>query len=129
MRAMTAFPGFGISGYRTLSGEAQWIPLDAAVTVFLGGNNSGKSNVLRALHLHMGAIFRSLRDGRDLEGLDARLDSPRGSGDEGLEIHWPLDVHLIRDSGRFDSVRDDLERLLELPQLNQCGMTALPFTS
>ena len=51
---MAVFPGFGVSGYRTLSVAVQWIPLDAAVTVFLGGNNSGKSNILRLVHSHMG---------------------------------------------------------------------------
>jgi predicted ATPase len=43
--------GFGVSGYRSLFGDVQWIPVGPSVTVFLGGNNSGKSNVLRLLDL------------------------------------------------------------------------------
>jgi hypothetical protein len=126
---MGSFSGFGVSGYRTLSGEAQWIPLDPRVTVFLGGNNSGKSNILRLLHLHMGGIFRSLKDGQPLNTFNPRVDAPRGSGDAGLRVLWPLDVEGLWESGRFEAVRHDLERVLQLPQLTQCGITSLPLES
>jgi len=71
--------GFGVSGYRSLFGDVQWIPVGPSVTVFLGGNNSGKSNVLRLLDRHLGAIFHSLRQGADLTTFDPRLDTPRGT--------------------------------------------------
>jgi hypothetical protein len=125
---MEAFPGFGISGYRSLSGEVQWIPLDPGITVFLGGNNSGKSNVLRILHLHMGEISRSLITAQGLAGFNPRLDNPRGQA-PGLKVLWPLDTEAIRGSPEYAAARHDLERLLELPELNRFGVTALPFES
>jgi hypothetical protein len=87
------FPGFGISGYRTLAGEVQWIPLNPAITVFLGGNNSGKSNILRLVHEHMGGIFHSLKEGQALNTFNPRVDAPRDRGHVGLRVVWALDVH------------------------------------
>lgn len=124
---MAAFPGFGISGYRTLAGEVQWIPLDPAITVFLGGNNSGKSNILRLMDLYMGGIFRSLKEGQALNSFDPRIDAPRDVGDIGLRVLWPLDVDAMVASSQ--AVRHDLERVLERPELNQCGFVSLPFAS
>lgn len=127
---MATFPGFGVSGYRTLAGEPQWIPLDPAVTVFLGGNNSGKSNVLRLVSSHLAAFFGSLKEGRPLGGFDVRLDAPRDSGDQGLDVLWPLDVRRIFENERWNRARHDVERVLELPELNQLGgMVSLPFKS
>lgn len=80
---VAAFPGFGISGYRTLAGEVQWIPLDPAITVFLGGNNSGKSNILRLMHEHMGGIFRSLKESQALNSFNPRVDAPRDRATSG----------------------------------------------
>src|SRR5687767_6608742 len=107
MPRMGMLSGFGVSGYRSLSGPVQWIPLDAAVTVFLGGNNSGKSNVLRLLNQHMGPIFESLKVGGAI-AFDPRIDAPRDSGDVGLRIQWPLDVESMADSPRLNPVRHDL---------------------
>jgi hypothetical protein len=121
------FPGFGISGYRTLAGEVQWIPLDPAITVFLGGNNSGKSNILRLVHEHMGGIFHSLKEGQALNTFNPRVDAPRDRGDVGLRVVWALDVHTaLHDS---EAVRHDLVRVLELLELNELGFSALPFKS
>jgi hypothetical protein len=126
---MTTFPGFGISGYRSLFGEAQWMPLDEHVTVFLGGNNSGKSNVLRLLDSHMGAIFRSLADGKELQTFNPRFDAPRDRGDTGLEVHWPLDTDAIAAAPQLQSARHDVETILALPELNRFGIASLPFKS
>ncbi len=41
--------GFGISGYRSFGPETQFIAPLGRVNVFVGQNNAGKSNVLRAL--------------------------------------------------------------------------------
>jgi energy-coupling factor transporter ATP-binding protein EcfA2 len=122
---MVDFPGFGVSGYRTLSGDVQWIPLDRAITVFLGGNNSGKSNILRLMELHMGGIFRSLSEGATLSSFDSRLDAPRDSGEIGLRVLRPLDVDAVLESS--EAVRHDLKSVLERPELNQQGFVSLPF--
>jgi hypothetical protein len=123
------FPGFGISGYRTLTGDAQWIALDPAVTVFLGGNNSGKSNVLRLLHQHMHAIHASLTSDQQLATFTPRVDAPRDSGDLGLRVLWPIDVEGILAFERFQPVRPQLEAVLRMPHLNQCGFPSLPCES
>lgn len=46
---MTSYPiyGFGISGYRSFSGEAQMLGPFKKINIFIGENNSGKSNILR----------------------------------------------------------------------------------
>lgn len=127
---MPPFPGFGVSGYRTLSGDVQWIPLDASITVFLGANNSGKSNVLRVLREHMGGIFRSLSLGREaLSSFNPRHDVPLGSENTTLRVFWPLDVEGIKTDTRYESVRQDMDRLLARPELNRFGVTSLPFLS
>src|SRR3954447_17562926 len=115
---MTAFPGFGLSGYRSLSGEAQWIPLGDDATVFLGGNNSGKSNVMRLVHAHMDGLVASITGAQQIDSFDAQMDTPRGTQRSGLGVHWPFDREESVDADRFNNVRRKLERVLDLPELN-----------
>jgi hypothetical protein len=39
--------GFTISGFRNFKGEPQWVAPLSRINIFIGSNNSGKSNVLR----------------------------------------------------------------------------------
>ena len=41
--------GFGIANYRSFLGEASFVHDFGKVNVFIGKNNSGKSNILRFL--------------------------------------------------------------------------------
>lgn len=127
---MSTFPGFGISGYRTLSGDVQWIPLDPSITVFLGANNAGKSNVLRLLNVHMQSLFHSLTEGQPLQSFDPRFDAPIGGAESEVTVFWPLDVEGITAHPQYEGIRDDLATILALPQFNEnVPRASLPFTS
>ena len=39
--------GFTIGGFRNFKGEPQWVAPLSRINIFIGSNNSGKSNVLR----------------------------------------------------------------------------------
>ena len=121
---MSDFPGFGISGYRSLYGDPQWLPLGNAVTVVLGGNNSGKSNVLRLLHFHMRGMFGSVSERHALQSFDPRHDVPRVVGGGPLEVHWPVDLARAVESGFPSDVAVALEGF---PSLFQFGQMTLPF--
>src|SRR5580704_462258 len=44
--------GFAIGGYRSFGGNVQLIGPFEKINLFIGSNNSGKSNVLKFLHEH-----------------------------------------------------------------------------
>ncbi len=122
-----AFPGLGISGYRSLVGEPQWIPIGDDVTVVLGANNSGKSNVLRLLHLHMADLFNAVRSTASkstIAGFDKRFDQPRAEGSERVYVHWPLDMAKVESVGIS---ANHLQALLALPTLCQFGVPTVPL--
>lgn len=121
---MSAFPGFGISGYRSLSGEPQWVRLGEAVTVVLGANNSGKSNVIRLLHDHLRTLYDSvLNQNAALSSFDARLDVPRRAQGSRVEVHWPVDPEVLNSKLH----PNDLDVLASISLLNRFGVLALPL--
>ncbi len=126
VESFDSFPGFAISGYRSITGDPQWIPIEDEVTVILGANNSGKSNVLRLLHLHMADLFKTIRStasNSTIEGFNERVDAPRDAKST-VRLHWPLDVARLESSGH----RQDLLRaLLDDPALRAFGVPALPL--
>jgi predicted ATPase len=93
------FPGFGVSGYRSLSGEPQWLSLDRRVTVVLGENNSGKSNVLRLIAHHLASIAISASGGAPLDNFNLTDDSP-GFEQTPFRVDWPIKGELAR-NGRL----------------------------
>lgn len=64
--------GFALAGYRSFGPELQRIAPCAKINLFVGPNNTGKSNILRFIHQHLGSLLAS---GRSL--LDSTYDSPR----------------------------------------------------
>jgi hypothetical protein len=124
LSGVRAFPGFGISGYRSLSGEPQWVRLGQAVTVVLGANNSGKSNVVRLLHDHLSALYDSVVNGNSAPTtFDARFDAPRRSQDSRVEVHWPVDPGALDSQMR----QRDLDALASTSALNRFGVLAVPL--
>ena len=110
------FPGFAIAGYRSLSGDPQWIDLRHPTVVLLGQNNAGKSNTLRVVHQYARPLFEAVRNERPLE-FDARTDRPRGQGEGGgLVVDWPIDVSGVADSRQ----RSALETLLQDDLFETC---------
>lgn len=123
---MNSFPGFGIAGYRSLHGPLQWIPLGDDITIVLGPNNSGKTNVLRLLHLHLAEIYSRLRGGSSaMQGFDLRVDAPRAAEDSTFRVHWPLDVASFEDQ----IPRNVLPWLLEHPWMSRFGVFGLDMTA
>ncbi len=74
--------GFSLGGYRSF-GERQRIGPLGKVNLFIGQNNSGKSNVLRFLTNHFRPILHQLpHSGEKMNFLD--LDRPRTFSKEGF---------------------------------------------
>ncbi len=55
---MESFSGFGISNYRTFGSTPQYIAPLGKINLFAGQNNSGKSNILRAVSLLENTLVR-----------------------------------------------------------------------
>lgn len=116
------FPGFAISGYRSLWGDAQWISVADGVTVVLGANNSGKSNVLRLLHDHLADLANAAkRNNAKLSSFDPREDHPRATDSRKVEIHWPIDA------AAASKANTRVEKLLELEIVQRHPVATVPL--
>jgi hypothetical protein len=123
-----AFPGFGISGYRSIYGEPQWIDLSNDVTVVLGGNNSGKSNVLRLVNEHMGSLHNAAMGQASNVKLDTfvdRDDSPRGLESPPFLVDWPIDLVSLSSTQGWE----ELSPLLGHEAIIRHGVPTLPLES
>lgn len=90
---MAKFTGFAISGYRSINGEPQWIPVSDGLTVFVGANNAGKSNILRLVGEFLAPLEKSVRHPRALP-FDPRFDSSRGNTGA-MIVEWPIDEEAL----------------------------------
>lgn len=79
-------PGFGFGGYRSLGSIQRIWPL-TKINLFVGANNSGKSNVLRFLDQHLDSVLRATQNRGVLQFDD--LDHHRGSS-EGFMFSFAL---------------------------------------
>lgn len=84
--------GFGIAGFRSFGPEPQYIAPLEKVNLFVGQNNSGKSNVLRALEVVVGFARSRSRVGSQKVALDGALDEHKGRRKASLEVLLPLPV-------------------------------------
>lgn len=67
------FAGFGLSGYRSFGPEPQFIAPLSKVNIFVGQNNVGKSNVLRALAMLSDYIKRPRREAIVFDEVDIHI--------------------------------------------------------
>lgn len=81
--------GFGINGFRNFSGAEEWVGPLSRVNIFIGTNNSGKSNILRFVRRIVGPAVRPGRhEVIDLTGVDV----PRsGERPRQLNLKFPFD--------------------------------------
>jgi hypothetical protein len=100
--------GFGISGYRSLSGELQRIGPLRTINLFVGQNNSGKSNILTYLFRHYSAVANSVRP-QLLTGNFGDLDVPRNRTEDRATFAFGLDLTQI-DFREFAIARRNDER-------------------
>ncbi len=87
------FFGFGISGFRSFGPDPQYIAPLNKINVFAGRNNSGKSNILRALRLGAAVAQRQ----PELRPYDVGLDSHRGPREASLKLHLPVTPTWLRE--------------------------------
>lgn len=79
--------GFSVRGYRSFDTNTAWVAPLSKVTCLIGPNNSGKSNVLRAV----AHAFPSMTNGRTVIGDLKPLDFPRGTSDRVVEVGQAFD--------------------------------------
>jgi len=99
---------FSVRNYRSIR-QAARVPVRAGVTVLLGPNNEGKSNILRALALAVDTIDsagQTHRSGRpfltrtgELAGGQLRLMHRRGAADYDWNRDYPRDLQDLDPSG------------------------------
>lgn len=70
--------GFGITGYRSLKGDLQLIGPFSKINLFIGQNNSGKSNILRFLSEKIQTLLRILQRKNTATPQWDALDHPDG---------------------------------------------------
>jgi AAA15 family ATPase/GTPase len=87
--------GFGISGYRSFGTTAQFIAPLSKLNIFVGANNSGKSNIIRAVCL----LEKLLSD--DAINLNLDLDKPGGKRDHKTQIYLPVSTNESDSSSYF----------------------------
>jgi hypothetical protein len=89
--------------------------------VFLGGNNSGKSNILRLLADHADKIAAAVAGSNGLP-FDGRLDRSRRT-DGRVRVEWPIRTELLKESLKEQYI----DQLLSVDQLNHRGLLTVPL--
>ncbi len=90
--------GIGISSYRSFGKQLQKIGPFGKINLFIGQNNSGKSNILLLLYKHYGSLMQSARKGGavNFESLDHHI------GEDSGEISIAFGVNLT--GKKYDKV-------------------------
>jgi hypothetical protein len=70
--------GFALVGYRSFGKELQLIGPFSRLNLFIGANNSGKSNILRFLHRHYIPALNALGGQSPRIGFEVAMDRHRG---------------------------------------------------
>ncbi len=80
--------GFSIGGFRNFSADPQWVGPLGKINVFIGTNNSGKSNVLRFVRRFLAPLIGE----PDLKDINRSIDAPQnGKPVQFTEILLPFD--------------------------------------
>jgi predicted ATPase len=118
--------GIGLAGFRSFGDELQLIYPFRKINLFIGQNNSGKSNILTYLAVHYAYAVKATRGNAsrlDFHALDRHL----GSKKEKLELAFavPIDERLLselltrRNNVPAKSQRTALEKLLKSQTLTK----------
>jgi hypothetical protein len=75
-------PGFGIQGFRSFGGEMQFVVPLGNVTLVVGQNNAGKSNIIRFAYEILGPAHGQSGTQYVLQQRTDRLDVPLGDGED-----------------------------------------------
>lgn len=115
------FAGFGLSGYRSFGPAPQFIAPLSKVNIFVGQNNVGKSNVLRAVNLLSDFLHKPTRERAVWDPVDThrgREASPRWYFPLDLSVAEPATTRLdavvkLADERNRDSIKKLLYRLVD----------------
>ena len=103
---MTFIDGIALSGYRSFGPDIQKIGPMSKVTLLVGQNNSGKSNLLRFLHRHYQDVCNAIVQERSKDlGFEPQLDRHMGEGNGTVRFG----LAISRDSSRYDAIKDTVE--------------------
>ncbi len=100
--------GIGIGGYRSFGSSLQRIGPFQKVNLFVGQNNSGKSNILRFLKNHHNKIISCARNTRDVYSGFSNLDRHLDKTNKGVSIEFGLRVDSFRYTQLVSRLRSKL---------------------
>lgn len=102
---MILLRGLGIGGYRSFRSHVRIGPL-AKINVFVGGNNTGKSNILRFIRDHLATAIKATTTNVDVQ-LDPQFDVP-------LNSNVSFSLSIAHAEGDIDHLKN-----LEAPKLGR----------
>lgn len=123
MNAPNLLDGFSIGGYRSFTNVQRVGPL-SKINVFIGPNNSGKSNILQFLFRHWQTLAGMQPESKTKFKLDRQIDEPRATTNKPLIAG----IGSRSDSTRIDefrtkmqskSSREFVDKLLGQPELSR----------
>src|ERR1700730_14099954 len=104
--------GFGLVGYRSFCTTPAYLYPLRRLNLLVGKNNSGKSNILRFLTLHLSTLVGNLRNSSGF-ALTNAIDKPLMPGSANV-TQLGFSLGMARDSQFFErwskSLRDQLMR-------------------
>lgn len=116
--------GFSIEGFRNFAGKPQTVENLSRVNIFIGTNNSGKSNVLRYIER---VVAPALAPGRHKAVTLGGIDVPRkGQGSETFKFMFKCDPQSLMPTGQ--TWRDESTRILEAHKFLSNGIFSIPIS-
>lgn len=114
--------GIGLAGYRSFGDDLQCFGPLAKVNLFIGKNNSGKSNILKYIYEHLENTINSI-GARKLESKFANVDLHYGSKLGGLEFALALprehdSIQEFLQLANSKGVQDKAANILNLDSIN-----------
>lgn len=106
--------GLSIAGYRSFGAKTQRIGPFSKVNLFVGANNTGKSNILRLIHSHLGQLQQPRPAQFNADPFDPNLDRFNGGTTKTvLGIGEPIGRQaLLRDKYDSQYFRERFDRVL-----------------
>jgi len=98
--------GFGIAGFRSFGQEMVYVPDLTKVNIFIGKNNSGKSNIIRFCK-HLSQI----KLGQRYKGFDERLDYCLDSNGRNIRFAFQIKKESLATGGIYTKIENFLPGL------------------
>ncbi|MFC1613952.1 ATP-dependent endonuclease [Gemmatimonadota bacterium] len=102
--------GFGIAGYRSFGDEMVYIKDLAKINMFIGKNNSGKSNILR-LCKHLSILLQ----GGNYKGLDEELERCTDSKNKDIKIAYQVKKDSKATGNLYKEIVKNYQQLINIP--------------